>query len=500
MVRSVVFMFKLHQPVRIRPRTTVCLSDLLTHGIDAVYDEQLNEDVFKRVCLNCYKPALQILLEHLKVQDFKVSLSVSGIWMEQALRYCSDVVDLIRKAIEAGGMEIVAQTYYHSISPILPCLDEFKEQINMCAEATSEILGFNPKTAESTEFIYNNDIGNALWSMGFKACVTEGVERILAWRNPNYVYSAYGCDLKLLLRNYRLSDDVAFRFSNATWDQYPLTADKYADWILKSAGDVVFIAMDFETFGEHHRPETGILEFLRWLPLEIKARGIEAMTISEAIGRYKPVDVYDVPPWNTVSWADIEKDVSAWAGSDLQVKALELYEELGMYAKAVGGRYLRDWRLFGVSDSFYYMSSKRGSSGEVHLYFSPVKKPLEAFTSYISLLMVLYERVMEEYLKGVERYAWRLKTTPKHAFKFVWNGKVVYEVRSLSELLEALKSIDRVVSEVHIVNGYLQRWIREVLLWTDLAESINLSIREGYDSILEATIKVLEDTRRQQSH
>ncbi|MEM4576461.1 MAG: glycoside hydrolase family 57 protein [Candidatus Nezhaarchaeales archaeon] len=496
MAKSVAFMFELHQPVRLRPYNAKCLLDLISRGIDAAYDEQLNKEVFKRVSLKCYKPALQTILENIKTQNFKVSLGISGIWIEQAVKYCSDLVDLLRKAVDTGNVELIAQTYYHSISPLLSDLEEFKEQVDECVEVISEVFGLGPKAAEATEFIYNNVIGKTLHDMGFKTCVTEGVERLLAWRSPNYVYSAYGCDLKLLLRNYRLSDDVAFRFSNSAWDQYPLTADKYADWILNSAGDVVFVAMDFETFGEHHWPETGILEFLKWLPYELNARRIEVMTVSEASSRYRPVGVYDVPPWSTISWADVEKDVSAWIGSDLQIKALKLYEELGMYAKAVGGEYLRHWRLFGVSDNFYYMSSKKGSSGEVHLYFSPFKKPLDAFASYVSLLTSLYEETLREYMKRIEEYAWKVKTPPALSFRFLWNGMILCEARSLGEALESLKRIDREVAELHVARGYLQKWIREVLLWVDLANTIDLAIEKGYGSALEAAIRVLEGSKR----
>jgi len=495
MSRSVVFMFEIHQPIRLKPYSALCLSERISKGIDSIYDWQLNEEVFKRAASKCYRPALQILWENIKNCGFKFSLSMSGVWIEQALKYCPDIIDLLRRIVDSGAVELVAQTYYHSISPLLWSLDELKEQVEESRRALWEIFGFRAKTAEATEFIYNNEIGRLFWGMGFKASVTEGVERILAWRSPNYVYSAYGCDLRLLLRNYRLSDDVAFRFSNSSWDQYPLTADKYASWIATSPGDLVFIAMDFETFGEHHWPESGILEFLRWLPRELRAKGVESTTISEAVERYRPVDVYDVPPWNSISWADLEKDLSPWKSSELQLKALELYEEVGMYAKAVGGEYLRHWRNMGISDNFYYMSSKGGPSGEVHLYFSPFKKPLEAYTSYVLSLLPLYEEVLKEYLRGVRRYAWRVRTPPKYAFKFVWNGREIYRAHSLDEVLEAFRSLGEEVAEAHLTSGHLQRWIREVLLWSDLADSIREAVEKERGSCLKGVIKVLEKSK-----
>jgi alpha-amylase len=495
MSRSVVFMFELHQPIRLKPYSALYLSERISRNIDAMYDWQLNEEVFKRATSKCYRPALKILWESIKSCDFKFSLSMSGVWMEQALKYSPDLIDLLRKVVDSGAVELVAQTYYHSISPLLWSLDELREQVEESRRTLWEVFGFRARTAEATEFIYNNDIGRLFWDMGFKASVTEGVERVLAWRSPNYVYSAYGCDLRLLLRNYRLSDDVAFRFSNSLWDQYPLTADKYASWMAMSPGDLVFVAMDFETFGEHYMPESGILDFLRWLPRELRARGMESMTISEAIEKYRPVDVYDVPPWNTISWADLEKDLSPWKGSDLQLKAIELYEELGMYAKAVGGEYLRHWRNMGVSDNFYYMSSKGGPSGEVHLYFSPFKKPLEAYTNYVFSLLALYEEVLKEYLRGVWRYAWKVRTPPKYAFKFVWNGREVYRAHSLAEVLEALKSLNEEVSAIHLVSGHLQKWIREVLLWSDFADSMREAAEKEGSSCLKEIIKVLERSK-----
>jgi len=495
MSKGVVLMFELHQPIRLKPYSISCLGERIRKGIDVIYDWQLNEEVFKRATLKCYRPALEILRESIESCDFKFSLSMSGVWMEQAMKYSPALIDLLRKIVDTRRVELVAQTYYHSISPLLWSLDELREQVEESRRALWEIFGFRARTAEATEFIYNNDIGRLFWDMGFKASVTEGVERVLMWRSPNYVYSAYGCDLRLLLRNYRLSDDVAFRFSNYAWDQYPLTADKYASWIAMSPGDLVFIAMDFETFGEHHWPESGILDFLRWLPRELKVRGVEPMTISEAVEKYRPVGVYDIPPWSTISWADLEKDLSPWKGSDLQLKAIELYEELGMYAKAVGGEYLRHWRNMGMSDNFYYMSPKGGPSGEVHLYFSPFKKPLEAYTSYVSSLLALYEEVLKEYLKDVQKYAWRVRTPPKYAFKFIWDGREVCKAHSLPEALEALTSLDKKVVEAYLASGHLQRWIRDVLLWSDLADLIGRAIEYREGSLLEATIKILESSR-----
>ncbi|MCX8205347.1 MAG: glycoside hydrolase family 57 protein [Candidatus Nezhaarchaeota archaeon] len=492
MAREVVFMFEAHQPMRLRPYSMSCLASYIELGVEALYDRGLDEEVFKRAAVRCYIPALRVILDAVKTQGFKASFSISGLWLEQASKYSSEVVDLLRKVVEAGGAELVAQTYYHSVSPLLSDLEELSEQVEEGRELIEEEFSLKPRVAEVTEFIYNNDVGALLWRMGFDACLTEGVERVLAWRSPNYVYSAYSCPLKLLLRNYRLSDDVAFRFSSRSWDQYPLTASKYADWILKSPGDLVFIAMDLETFGEHQWPETGILEFLRWLPRELRARGVEALTPSDAIDRHEPVDVYDVPPWDTISWADVEKDVSAWLGSELQARALEAYERLGMYARAIGDPYTRHWRRFGVSDNFYYMSTKGGPSGEVHTYFSPFKSSLEAYTSYVSLLAILTAEVLEEYVSKVEKYSWRLRTTHRYSFKFRREG-VLAEAKSLREVLKCLRSIDRKAVEAHLLRGDLQRWVREVVLWGRLADRIDEAVEARAEGCVEEVVKILEE-------
>lgn len=489
MAKEVVIVLEAHQPARLRPYGPSCLADYAKLGLEGLYDRALDEEVFKRAAARCYVPTLRTILDAVKSWGFKASFSISGTWLEQAKRH-GPVVDLLRRVVEAGGGELVAQTYYHSVSPLLSDLEEFREQVEEGRRTVEEEFGLRPRVAEATEFIYNNDIGALLWRMGFDACLTEGVERVLAWRSPNYVYSAYGCPLKLLLRNYRLSDDVAFRFSDRSWDQYPLTADKYVDWILRSPGDVVFVAMDVETFGEHHWPETGILEFLRWLPRKLAEAGVEALTPSEAVDRHEPVGVYDVPPWDTVSWADVEKDASAWQGSEHQAKALEAYERLGMYARAVGGQYARHWRLFGVSDHFYYMSTKAGPSGEVHTYFSPFKSGLEAYTSYVSLLSLLSAEVVREYVEGIEKYSWRLRATGRYSFKFRW-GEGVVEARSLEEVLRCLRSVDKRAVEAHLLRGDVQRWIREVVLWRELADEVDEAVKSG-GRCVEGAIRALE--------
>jgi alpha-amylase len=279
--------FEVHQPYRLNPRSYERLVEKALRGSleirdveDALFDDELNRRVFNRVADSCYIPATRIIIEsieRLKNNDkkFKVSFSISGVFLEQALMWRKDLVEVFQRAVNTGMVELIEQTYYHSLAAFIPHygFEELRDQVFEHRRITRELFNYEPISVENTEFTYNNDIACFFENIGFKAVLTEGVDWILGWRSPNYVYRARGCNIPVLTRNYRLSDDVGFRFSDRHWDQYPLTADKYAEWLSKTPGDVVLIAVDYETFGEHHKAETGILEFLHWLPLEVIRRG-----------------------------------------------------------------------------------------------------------------------------------------------------------------------------------------------------------------------------------
>ncbi|MGC8666276.1 MAG: glycoside hydrolase family 57 protein [Conexivisphaera sp.] len=471
MVRLVAFMFEMHQPRRTRPLSPRALLERMRGGPRAAYDDLLDAQVFRRVSSKCYAPAARILSEAAS-RGFRFSFSPSGVWMEQAREHAREVLSDLRKSVGAGA-EPVAQPYYHGISPLLGDLDEMELQISAQADLVESELGARPVAAEATEMLYNDEIGSAMHRAGFELALTEGAERILGWRSPNYLYMSRA-GIPLLMRNYRLSDDVAFRFSNGSWDQYPLTADKYASWIAASPGDVIFIAMDFETFGEHHWRETGILDFLEALPRELESAGVEPVGVSEVARRLSPVDYVDVPPWSTISWADVEKDASAWAGSEEQVRALALYEEVGSYARAVGGELLSHWRYLGISDNFYYMSAKRGPSGVVHEYFSPYKDPLAAYTSYLHSLLSLYADVLRTYSSGIERFAPRLRTPLRLSFVArTPDGDAI--IRGLGDLRRCFSECPSAM--VGYLAGDLQSWVRHVLLWDRLADELDAASR-----------------------
>lgn len=307
-----------------------------------------------------------------------------------------------------------------------------------------------------------------LYSLGYKTVLTEGVDWVLGWRSPNYVYRAWGCEARVLVRNYRLSDDVGFRFGARWWDQWPLTADKYASWLEATPGDVLLIAMDYETFGEHHWPESGIHEFLRWLPREIAKRSrLRLATPSEAAWRNQPRDVYDVPPWASISWAD-ERDLSAWLGNEMQRSAFSLLSRLYPYAKALGGEALRLWRLLSTSDHFYYQATKLGPAGEVHSYFSPYGSAYKAHFVYSSALSVLSALIRQSW--SIEA-AKRMRVFGDLCFYFTDDdGRVIDRACSMGEALDAMRRLPKQVVDRHRQN--LAKWLRDVfLLPPDVAEA-----------------------------
>jgi alpha-amylase len=284
-------------------------------------------------------------------------------------------------------VEFLAEPYYHSLASELS-KEEFIEQIKLSLEAINKLFNYSPIGAVNTEMIYRSDIGVWLRELGFKYIVTEGVESVFYTRDPNNLYQD-SSGLLLFARQYRLSDDIAFRFSMTSWDQYPLTADKYASWIKDSPGDFVVVYVDFETFGEHHWPATGILEFLRYLPREFSKRGIKMISFSEALKLFRPIRELSIN--ETISWANERKDLSAWLGNELQRRAFELYKWVGKLVLESGIRDLITiWRILGEADHYHYMYYTRDSSLAVHDYFSYHENPFIAFEAYVKALMILY--------------------------------------------------------------------------------------------------------------
>jgi alpha-amylase len=324
-----------------------------------------------------------------------VSYSLSGVFLEQAEEYYPEVLESFQQLVDTGKVEILSETYHHSLAFFYSRM-EFEKQVDKHKRLVKKLFGQTPKVFRNTELAYNNEL--AMWaeSKGYKAILAEGWDYVLGWRSPNFVYRPYGTSkIKLLLKNYKLSDDVAFRFSEKSWSQWPLTAEKFAGWVnsINGNGQVVNLFMDYETLGEHQWEADGIFDFLRAFPGEIlKHPDNDFLTISDAADRYPAMDVVDCH--HVMTWADTERDLSAWTGNRIQMSAIEKIYGMEERVKSTKSRkIIEDWRKLQTSDHFYYMCTKWFSDGDVHKYFNPYDSPYDAFISYMNALRDLELRV-----------------------------------------------------------------------------------------------------------
>jgi alpha-amylase len=393
---GIVFYFHVHQPYRIKPY------DIFSIGDDSDYFHQPksrrldNQAIIQKVAQKCYLPTNRILLELIEaIPDFKVSFSISGVILEQFQEFVPEVLDSFRSLVETRNVELVNETQYHSLASVFS-ETEFIDQIVAHKHTLQDLFGYTPTAFRNTELIYNNGIAQIAEKLGYKVILAEGVDRYLGWRSPNFVYQPQGTQtIKLLLKNYKLSDDIAFRFSSKNWSEYPLTAEKFAHWVsrINGNGQVVNLFMDYETFGEHQWSDTGIFDFLRRLPFELnKHPDNRFMTVTQSAHAFEPVSKIDFP--DLTSWADLERDLSAWLSNPMQDEALRAIASLESAIKQTQNpQLLEDWRRLTTSDHFYYMCTKWFSDGDVHKYFSPNKSPYEAFTNYMTVLHDLRLRV-----------------------------------------------------------------------------------------------------------
>ena len=395
---SVCFYFQVHQPYRIKHYPIFSIGEDHQY-FNSTQDRLDNEMVLRKVLRKSYLPATQTILKLLQDNpDFKASFSFSGVVLDQFLAYAPEIIDLFRAAVHTGRVELLDETYYHSLA-FLYSRDEFKRQVALHRAKIKELFDYEPRIFRNTELSYNNEIGKLAEEMGYDAVLAEGVDWILGWRNPNFVYKVEGADhIKLLLKNYRLSDDVAFRFSQRSWEGWPLTAEKFAHWIssVNGNGETVNLFMDYETFGEHQWEDTGIFEFLRHLPeMILRNPDNNFKTPSEVIDAYEPRGSID---FNYLSsWADIERDLSAWLGNTMQSKAMASVYALEQPVLASGDkRLIADWRKLQTSDHFYYMSTKWFQDGDVHKYFNPYETPYDAFINYMNVLSDMEYRLSIE--------------------------------------------------------------------------------------------------------
>jgi len=387
---SVCFYFQVHQPLRLRHYT-------IFDNAPTYFDDSKNASICRKVANKCYLPTNRLLLETIRRFNgrFKIAYSVTGVVLEQLHKYCPEVVSTFDALAQTGCVEFLAETYYHTLS-WLYSRSEFIEQVNKHIEMVEYLFGQTPRVFRNTELIYNNDLAETINSMGkFDAIMAEGADHILGYRSPNFVYRPPDCDnLKLLLKNYSLSDDIAFRFSNRQWAEFPLMADKFTDWInsINGNGNVVNLFMDYETFGEHQWEDTGIFNFMSHLPEEIlKHPDNNFKTPSEVVRCYDAVGTVDVP--HITSWADMERDLSAWLGNAMQSNALHELYRLERPIKETGDEDLiADWRRLQTSDHFYYMCTKYFSDGDVHKYFNPYESPYDSYINFMNVLNNLERR------------------------------------------------------------------------------------------------------------
>jgi alpha-amylase len=401
MSKAIVLYLHVHQPYRVRHYTIFDISQKHDYFEAPYEDQRSNERIIHKVAEKSYLPTNRRLLQLLKDHpEFKLSLSITGVVLEQLERWAPEALQSFKDLVDTGRVEIVGETYHHSLA-FFYSRTEFETQVAMHEKKIQDLFGQTPKVFRNTELAYNNDLAYWADKKGYKAILAEGWDPILEWRSPNYVYQpTYTENIKLLLKNYRLSDDIAFRFGDREWSGWPLTADKFAHWLNETGDATNFdLFMDYETFGEHQWDTSGIFDFLEHLPKEwLKTSGNTFMTVSEAADAFAPVDRLDMP--QTVTWADTERDLSAWLGNSMQASAITGLYELESNIIGTGDLALiEDFRRLQTSDHFYYMCTKWFNDGDIHAYFSPYDNPYDAFVAYMNAYQDLRFRLIE---KGLE--------------------------------------------------------------------------------------------------
>jgi len=391
-MKSICFYFQVHQPYRLRTYRFFDIGDKHNY-----LDDYTNQMIMRRVAEKSYLPMNQLLLDLIKKHgdDFKVSFSISGTAMDQFEAFAPEVIKSFKQLADTGNVEFLTETYAHSLAS-LKSKSEFIRQVQMHSDKTEQLFGQKPVTFRNTELIYSDDIGEMVSEMGYDLMLTEGAKHIIGWRSPNYLYnSATTPNLKLLLKNFRLSDDIAFRFSEQSWKDWPLTSDKFANWIgnIDPQEEVVNLFMDYETFGEHQWAETGIFDFMKDMPSRVFSNTDFKFATPKEIGStLKPVSAIHVP--TPISWADEERDLTAWLGNDMQDEAFDTLYDLKEKVKTCEDLQLqKDWLYLQTSDHFYYMCTKWFSDGDVHSYFNPYGTPYDAFINYMNVLSDFIIRV-----------------------------------------------------------------------------------------------------------
>lgn len=384
-MKQVCLFFQVHQPFRHRRYRFFDI------GNDHYYyDDYTNETIVRKIAENSYLPTNELLLKLVDKLEgkFKVAFSITGVALEQFALYAPEVIKSFQKLAKTGCVEFLAETYSHSLAS-LKHKNIFEKQVKLHEQKIIELFGQKPRVFRNTEMIYSDEIGSQIAKMGYKAILTEGAKHVLGWKSSNFVYAnAINPRLKVLMRNFKLSDDISFRFSNTNWEDYPLTAEKFVGWLedVEPKDEVINLFLSYESFGERQPKESGIFDFLEKLPQAIiKNKNLKFATPTEVVEELQPVSVISVP--NPISWADEERDLTAWLGNKMQKEAFEkLYKLRFKMEECNDLELIKDWNYLQVSDHFYYMSTKQFSDGEVHSSFNPFDSPYEAFINYMNIL------------------------------------------------------------------------------------------------------------------
>lgn len=382
---AICLYFQVHQPNRLRKYTYFDIGN--NHYYE---DDEANRNILFKVANKCYLPTNALILKLIKQYQgaFKVAYSISGTFIEQCKKFCPEILYSFQELAATGHVEFLNETFYHSLSYLFS-KEEFKEQVAIHHQLIKKEFNFNAKSFRNTELIYNNELAKFIEDLGYHSILTEGADKVLGWRSPNFIYQPPNCKkIKLLLRNYNLSDDIAFRFSNRGWSGFPLDAEKYAQWVHATDGNaqMINLFMDYETFGEHQWRETGIFDFLEYLPKSIlKNPNFVFMTPHEVNTTFESVATLDIPEF--ISWADEERNLTAWRGNHLQEDALQAVYALEQPVKATGNNdFIHTWRSLLTSDHFYYMCTKYANDGDVHKYFNPYKNPYDAYINFQNIV------------------------------------------------------------------------------------------------------------------
>jgi alpha-amylase len=497
---DIVLVFEVHQPYRLN-RSFFWENKIFRRLkkeelFDYYFDQTVNKEIFQRASKKCYFPSNTILLDLVdkykkEKKQVKVSFSISGVFLEQCETFSKDVLETFKQLAETGRVEFLSQTYYHSLASLYPDREEFIEQVKAHQQIMRDLLGYTPMVFENTELLYNNAVARTVESLGYKGIFTEGVERILHGKSPNYLYMPKDCKrIKVFLRNYKLTDDIGFRFSARLWNEWPLTADKYANWLAGTPGNVINIFPDYETFGEHHWPETGIHDFLKHLPGEIlKWWPLHMATPSEVVEKYASQGEIDVPELGgTVSWADLERDASCWLGNTMQWAYYTSLRKLEPLVKETGDRdFLKMWRYFQTSDHLYYMFTAGGGPGEVHSYFSSFNTPIDAFVTAQAAILDFENRVRLEAVTANERFLFYTGEGEKH-----FTGTMAW---SLTGLEKALRKVSVKSVEFHNARGDFEMWAEKSLHDKTLAgqlKKVRVSRPKG-ETLVEAVAKIIKE-------